>query len=166
MKKPWLIALVALVACQKSETVSDFTGNEASYGLIQASSYTVNGTVRFKERKDGGTTVQLQLKGTSGTAQLPVHLHLGDVADNGTDIVALLNSVDAKTGISETVISELADDSKVSYKDLLKLSAYVNVHASSSGPQSNVILVAGNIGSNGTKLSSNSRIGVCSSKTP
>jgi hypothetical protein len=165
MKTQWLIALAILAGCQKSEVVSEFTGNQASYGLVQASQYAVSGTVTFKERKDGSTTVAVQLNGTDGTAQLPVHLHMGDVSANGAAIAALLNSADAKTGISSTIISQLADGTKVAYKDLLKLSAYINIHAANSGPESNVILAAGNIGVNGTKASSGARmqIGVCKS---
>lgn len=164
MKNLWVIALIVLASCQKSETVSDFTGNQSTYGLVQASQYAVSGTVVFKERKDGGTTVQVQLKGTDGNTQLPLHLHMGDVSSNGAVVAALLSPVNAKTGISETVITQLADETKVSYKDLMKLAAYLNVHASDSGPESNVILAAGNIGANGTKMSANLQIGVCQTK--
>lgn len=161
MKAQWLIAMVVLAGCQKNEAVSEFTGNQASYGLVQASQYAVSGTVTFKERKDGATTVLIQLKGTDGTIQLPVHLHLGDVTSNGAAVAAVLTPAYAKTGASETVISQLADQTKISYKDLLKLSAYINIHASATGPESAVILAAGDIGVNGTKISSSSRIGVC-----
>ncbi len=165
MKAQWLIAMAVLAGCQKNEVVSEFTGNQASYGLVQASQYAVSGMVTFKDRKDGATTVSVQLTGTDGTAQLPVHLHMGDVATNGATVAAILNPVYGQTGKSETILSQLADQTKVSYRDLLKLSAYINVHASISGPQSAVILAAGNIGANGTKTSSaSSRIGVCSSK--
>jgi hypothetical protein len=164
MKARWLIAMAVLTGCQKNEAVSEFTGNQASYGLVQASQYAVSGTVTFKERKDGATTVIVQLTGTDGTAQLPVHLHMGNVATNGAAIAAILNPAYGKTGKSETIISQLADQTKVSYRDLLKLSAYINVHASISGPESAVILAAGNIGVNGTKTSSALQIGVCSNK--
>ncbi|HEV8513605.1 MAG TPA: hypothetical protein VGQ59_10020, partial [Cyclobacteriaceae bacterium] len=122
MKAKWVIAMAVLAGCQKNEVVSDFTGNQASYGLVQASQYAVSGTVTFKERKDGATTVLVQLKGTDGTTQLPVHLHLGDVTSNGALIAAVLTPATAKTGTSETIISQLADQTKISYKDLLKLS--------------------------------------------
>lgn len=164
MKAQWLIGFAILMGCQKNDAVSEFTGNQATYGLVQASQYAVSGTVTFKERKDGGTTVLVQLKGTDGTAQLPVHLHMGDVSSNGAAIAAILNPAVGNTGKSETIITQLADQTKVSYRDLLNLSAYINVHASVSGPQSAVILAAGNIGVNGTKSSSSLQIGVCSNK--
>jgi hypothetical protein len=164
MKAQWLIAIAVLTGCQKNEVVSEFTGNQASYGLTPASQYAVSGTVTFKERKDGATTVLIQLTGTDGTSQLPVHLHMGDVSANGAAIAAVLTPAYGKTGTSQTIISQLADQTKVSYRDLLKLSAYINVHASVSGPESAVILAAGNIGANGTKTSSALQIGVCSNK--
>lgn len=157
----WIV--VGLAACQKSEVVSEFTGNQAVYGLIQASQYQVSGTVTFKERKDGSTSIVIQLEGTDGTTELPAHLHMGDVASNGAEVAALLNPVNAKTGKGETILAKLANETKVSYKDLIKLAAYVNIHASLTGPESSIVLAAGNIGSNGTATSSASRIGVCSS---
>jgi hypothetical protein len=164
MKAQWLIAFAVLIGCQKSEVVSPYTGNQASYGLVQVSSYPVSGTVTFKERKDGATTILLKLQGTDGSNQLPVHLHLGDMSTNAPDIAALLNPADAKTGVSETIITQLANETKVSYRDLIKLSAYINVHASISGPESAVVLAAGNIGVNGTKSIPNGRVGICTSK--
>ncbi|MBS1490732.1 MAG: hypothetical protein JSS93_09405 [Bacteroidetes bacterium] len=141
-----LIFLTSSMACQKSEVVSEFTGNQASYGLIQTSAYPVSGTVTFKERKDGTTTVLIQLNGTSGSDRLPVHLHRGSAAANALEVVVPLNTLNASTGVSTTVVSQLTDGTKISYSDLLKVSGYVNVHASSGGPESAVILVAGNVG--------------------
>ena len=166
MKAYWVLSVAILLGCQKSEVISDFTGNEASYGLVQASQYAISGTVTFKERKDGTTTILVKLAGTSGAALLPVHMHLGDLSVDGAPVAFLLKPVNSQTGTSETIITQLADETKVTYKSLLKLSAYINVHLASTGAESNIILAAGNIGTNGTKSSANGRIqiGVCSSK--
>jgi hypothetical protein len=85
----------------------------------------------------------------------------GNIASSGSATFALLKPVYGKTGTSETVISRLADETKVSYADLLKLSAYLNVHLADFGPESSVILAAGNIGTRGNENSINSRIGLC-----
>jgi len=165
MKILWVVILLELVACQKSEVVSVYTGNEAKYGLIPASQYTeISGTVTLKERKDGSTTILVQLSGTktNGDEKFPVHLHQGDIASNGSTTLALLSPVFAKTGISETVISQLGDETKVTYTDLLKLSAYLNVHLSDYGNGASIILAAGNIGvASSGKIASSSRIGLC-----
>src|SRR5688500_2074927 len=77
-----MLALVAfLCACQENNTANDdFTGNETTYALASGSAYPVNGTVTFKEKKDGTAWVRLELSGTEGELKHPVHLHLGSIA--------------------------------------------------------------------------------------
>ncbi len=159
MKHSILFIFILLASCQKSEVVSEFTGSQAVYSLLAGSNYNVNGTVTFKERKDGTTTVDIQLAGTDGVSKLPVHLHMGNISTPDANIALLLSPVDSNTGKSETIISALANDSIVSYKALLALSACVKVHLAESGPGRSIILAAGNIGSNGTTLA-NGRTGV------
>ncbi len=165
MKYVWLLALVgSLAACQKSELVSEFTGSQAVYALAAGSSYNINGSVTFKERKDGTTTVLIQLTGTEGEAKLPVHLHLGDITTPDADIALLLSPVTAASGKSETVVTTLANESKVSYKELLAMAACVKVHLAESGAGRSVILAAGNIGANGSSMA-NGRLGVAVCKS-
>ena len=49
-----LIIGLALTACQSDENslTSEFTGNEVTYALYQASLYPVSGSVTFKEKRD------------------------------------------------------------------------------------------------------------------
>lgn len=165
MKALLMMIAVLLMCCQQSELVSEFTGNETVYALLPGSEYPVSGEVIFKERKDGTTTVLVELSGTNGSQKFPVHLHLGDITTPDADIAALLSPVDAQTGKSETIVSSLADETKISYQQLIVLAASIKVHLDSSGPGRDVILAAGNIGSNGSKISPNGRfsIGVCAS---
>lgn len=160
-----MVMAALLLSCQQSELVSEFTGNETVYGLLPGSDYPVSGEVTFKERKDGTTTVLVELTGTNGSQKFPVHLHLGDITTPDAEIAALLSPVDAQTGKSETIISALADETKLSYQELIVLAASIKVHLDSSGPGRDIILAAGNIGSNGSKVSPNGRfsIGVCAS---
>ena len=139
-------AVFAVWACSETELVSDFTGRETVYALQAASEYPVSGTVTFKERKDGQTTVLVELNGTSGPAQHPVHLHLGDLATADADIAALLTPLTAATGQSETRLARLADETAVTYTDLIGLRASVKIHLADIGPERDIILAAGNIG--------------------
>lgn len=66
------------MGCQKSEVVSEFTGNETTYSLQPGAQFAISGTVTFKERKGGKIDGFIQLSGTDGDAKYPVHLHLGD----------------------------------------------------------------------------------------
>ena len=141
-----ILFVVVLLSCQESETVSDFTGNEISYELVAGSEYDVNGTISFKERVDGFTTVLIQLKGTDGDAKHPVHLHLGTIATPQAAVAALLSPVIAANGKSETLLDRLADDTPIHYKDISNLEACIKIHLSEQGSGRDVILAGGNIG--------------------
>ncbi len=159
------VMTAALMACQESESVtSDFTGNEAVYALQQASDLDVSGTVTFKEKRDGTADVLVVLNGTEGNAEHPVHLHLGNIAEPAADVAALLNPVIGSTGNSETSLVRLADESAITYTQLLDLNACIKVHLGASGPDRDIILAGGNIGlSSKADPSGRSGIGVCKS---
>lgn len=160
-----ILFLVVLLSCQEPEGVSEFTGNELTYELVAGSDYDVSGTISFKERVDGFTTVNIQLKGTDGTAKHPVHLHLGTIATPQASVAALLSPVDASDGSSETLLDRLADDTPVKYSDISKIEACIKIHLSESGPGRDVILAGGNIGESYVKELSAGRQGfaVCKS---
>jgi len=160
----FLAAFFLFVACQDSENISDFTGNETTYALQQGSEYAVSGTATLKERRDGSTTVLITLAGTDGNTKLPVHVHLGDINQAAAEVAVLLNPVIGKTGISETTISKLADDSILSYNDMIKLAACIKIHLSDTGAGRDVILAAGNIGSVSSFPTGRLGIGICKSE--
>jgi hypothetical protein len=163
-----LIAIaIFFCSCQESETVkADFTGNESLYPLVSGSTYPVNGTVTFKERKDGSTLIQVEISGTEGEIKHPVHLHLGNITSPDADIAALLNPVLGKTGVSETVLSATADELVITYQQLIQLNACIKIHLSDVGPDKNIILAAGNIGAATSDGNPGGRmeIGVCKSE--
>lgn len=162
-----LLAVVLLSCQQEPEAVSEFTGNEFSYELVAGSEYNVNGTISFRERVDGFTTVLISLNGTDGTAKHPVHLHLGTLSTPQADVAALLSPVAAASGKSETLLQRLADDTPILYKNISKLEACIKIHMSDSGPDRDIILAGGNIGESYVKELSNpgrkSGIAVCRS---
>ncbi|MBK7651985.1 MAG: hypothetical protein IPJ20_16415 [Flammeovirgaceae bacterium] len=150
---------VVLIACQENETTSEFTGNESTYALQPGAQYNTPGTVTIKEERRN-LYLLVTLRGTSGNNKLPLHLHLGDLATPGADVAALLNPVDSKTGTSETILTQLADETTISYADLIKLDACIKVHLSDTGPEKDIILAGGNIGQSVTKAISSGRIGM------
>lgn len=164
----WVLAgALLLLACQEDDrTNQEFTGNETVYSLQQASDYVVDGTVTFKEKNDGTTVVVVALSGTEGSIEHPVHLHLGNISAPGADVAALLNPVVGKTGLSETTLKQLSNETVVTYKELIKLDACIKVHLASSGPDRDIILAGGNVGSAAVidPLTGRSGIGVCKSE--
>lgn len=161
------LVLLNLNACQENETVTtDFTGNESTYALLAGSLYPVNGTVTFKEKKDGSALIRVELSGTEGEIKHPVHLHFGNVSTPDADISALLNPVTGNTGISETHLTMLADESAITYQQLTKLDACIKIHLSDSGPDKDIILAGGNIGAASAAELASGRIaiGICKSE--
>lgn len=168
MKKLIYVLFLAavLTACQDNDAVeqSDFTGNESSYALLAGSTYPITGTVTFKEKKDGTALIMIEVTGTEGDIEHPVHLHLGNVASPDADVTALLNPVIGKTGKSETTLSKLADESSITYRQLVELAACVKIHLAAAGPDKNIILAAGNIGKSADTSSGRMGISVCKSE--
>jgi hypothetical protein len=159
MKRVLFFSALVILGCQEPAPVQLFTGNEITYELIQGSpDYAVNGTATLKERIDGFTQVQINLNGTSGEAMHPVHLHLGNISTPDAEIAAMLNHVVASSGLSVTLLRELADDTPIHYEELIQLSACIKIHLSESGPGRDVILAAGNIGAAYTNAISGGRV--------
>lgn len=160
-----ILILAAGWSCQDNEaSKNDFTGNETTYSLQAGSSYPVSGTITFREKTDGSTFALIVLTGTEGSLQHPVHLHLGDLSTPGAEIAALLNPVKGNTGKSETVFGQLADESLITYQQLIKLDACIKVHLAAAGPERDIVLAGGNIGEAASAVS-NGRMewGVCKS---
>jgi hypothetical protein len=158
------IVLVMFFGCQDNDGIStDFTGNETVYTLQAGSVYPISGTATFKEKKDGSTIVVINLSGTEGDVQHPVHLHVGNVSAPDAEVAALLTSVTGSTGKSETALTTLADETSITYSELMALGACIKVHLADSGPGRNIILAAGNVGSS-VNAKSSDEIAVCKSE--
>jgi hypothetical protein len=156
-----------LISCNETESPNnEFTGNETVYALEQGSAYNVSGTVIIKEKVDGTAFIEVNLSGTEGGIEHPTHLHMGNISTPGADVAALLNPVTGKTGRSETHLTQLADESAISYSELVNLNACIKVHLASSGPDRDIILAGGNIGMATIPDVSGGRIGfgVCKSE--
>jgi hypothetical protein len=150
MKKVVLMigVLSSIMACQDNTYLSksDLTGKELVYTLEAGSVYNISGVVSFKEKKDGSTLVSILLNGTENGGLHPVHLHIGNIATPDAAIAAILNPVSGSSGKSETHLTNLADESTITFNDLKTWNACIKVHLSEAGPNSNIILSGGNIG--------------------
>jgi hypothetical protein len=161
-----LIIGLTMLGCQERENgLEEFTGNELVYSLQSGSVYDISGTITFKERKDGSSQVYVNLSGTEGNIELPVHLHLGDISEADADVAALLNPVIGSIGKSETHLTKLANELPISFADIKELNASIKIHLSETGPGRDIILAAGNIGAALDNASSGRfGIGVCKSE--
>lgn len=161
-----VVFLGVLIACE-DKYASVYTGNEVTYSLQTGSLYNLSGTVTLKERTDGSTSVVVNLSGTDGAATHPVHLHLGYISDTGAAVAAQLAPLAAKTGLSETHLTRLADETPITYTGMKELVANVKIHLAETGPGRDIILAGGNIG-RGVTAPANGRLrsdfGVCKSE--
>jgi hypothetical protein len=160
----YLLIVFALGCSQDDPTVeeeSNFTGRDITYALESASEFNISGTAVLKERIDLSTDIVIKLNKTfQENAQFPVHLHLGDITTDQADVAALLQPVNAENGISETVLTILADESKVTFDNIKQMNACIKIHLSATGAEKDIILAAGNIGTAVSKNPSGGRLGI------
>lgn len=150
----WVAFVVLLTSCtEKAPFEEEFTGNEITYQLQQASEYNIEGAVTFKERFDGSAIIEIQLMGTEGDVYFPAHLHYGDIFQPDAEMAAQLTPVYGVSGKSSTLINSLANEEQVTYEELLKMDGHIKVHLAADGYDYKTILAAGNIGSNGIEIS-------------
>ena len=158
------LIVFALGCSQDDPTVDEganFTGRDITYALESASDFNISGTAVLKERIDLSTNIIIKLNRTfQGNAELPVHLHLGDITTDQADVAALLQPVNAESGISETVLTILADESKVTFEDIKQMNACIKIHLSATGPEKDIILAAANIGAAVSKNPLGGRLGI------
>lgn len=158
------IGLVLFFGCQENDGIStDFTGNETVYALQAGSVYEVSGTATFKEKTDGSTVIVIDVTATASGTQHPVHLHLGNISEPDADVAARLTSINGDTGKSETTLTMLADESSITYNQLVALGACIKIHLADSGPDRDIILAAGNTGSS-VSAKTSGEITVCKSE--
>jgi hypothetical protein len=158
-----MVLAVLFWSCQENEAIdAAFTGNETVYALQAGSTYPINGTATFREKKDGSTVISILLTGTEGNVQHPVHLHLGTLATPDADVAALLTPVFGSSGKSETTLTLLADETTITYNQLISLDACIKIHLAEAGSDRDIILAGGNIG-NSTAAKTSDRIAVCKS---
>lgn len=163
-----LLGSVSFMGCgDNSPNITDeFTGKETTFTLDQASDFPIFGTVTFKERMDLDVQVTVELEGTEGDISHPVHLHYGNLSTPDAEIAVLLNDLDAKTGVSQTDISVLSDESTFRFDDLANFEGSVKIHLAASGDGRNVVLAGGNVGLSADKANTGGRqkIAICKSK--
>ncbi|WOK07126.1 hypothetical protein RT717_00640 [Imperialibacter roseus] len=143
-----VIGLLAMVACKDEEIdPAALTGKSVTYSLFTgAQDWGYKGDATLAERNDGNTLLTIELTGPSGTTQFPAHLHYGAYSLEA-DMAAMLTPVDAATGKSETLLTQLANGDEISYDELINFDGHIKVHLG-DGDNKSVILAYGNIGSN------------------
>lgn len=124
---------------------NELTGASVSYQLNEVDVPGIEGTATFYQRQNGTSLAVIELENTIPGASYPSHIHENDVATTGP-IIFTFNNIDGDTGISETNVEFLDDDTPFGYDEVVTVNGYINVHLSDS--QLDVLVAQGNIGSN------------------
>ncbi|MCL6258187.1 hypothetical protein M3O96_03760 [Aquiflexum sp. TKW24L] len=151
MKKLAFIFLSALllISCEQDKE-SLYTSNELTYNLYQGSDFAYTGKVQIKELLNGDLELTLELNGEKNKDPyyFPSHLHFGSYDSADSPIAFQLDPVDIRTLKSVTILGRLSDGSKLQFADLDTFDGHIKVHLADSGPEYQVILSVGNIGTN------------------
>ncbi|SFU12419.1 hypothetical protein SAMN04489724_4110 [Algoriphagus locisalis] len=148
-----LLVLIGFGSCSESDQ-DLYTGQKLDFQLYKASDFDYSGTFSVRELIDGNLEVTIQLVGERSTAAttFPAHLHYGSYTDPDAPMAVMLTPVSGADLLSKTVLGTLMDGTKLSFEDMKTFDGHVKVHLANEGPDYEVILVAGNVGSNVEEL--------------
>jgi len=146
-----LIIMVLLWSCGTDEE-DIYTQNFMSYPLIAGSDFDFEGVANIRELRAGGVEVELILSGDKATEPYfyPAHLHFGAYDSPSAAMAQMLSPIDARTLISNTLITHLHDGSGMDFNRFTNFDGHIKVHLAEDGPDYNTILVVGNVGANVT----------------
>jgi len=134
------------------------------YELPALSANEISGNLTVSKNDDGSATFYIKLDGTIRGFDYPTHLHYGDLSVPNASVAMLLTPTSGDTGISETVVSLLSDDSAVTYEEIITGNFSLKIHLGDNNEDKQIILAASNLGSafdeHGTKS-----VAICSSNT-
>ncbi|MFC3880987.1 hypothetical protein ACFOSV_12395 [Algoriphagus namhaensis] len=147
----YLIPLVLLiVSCNKDSEQRGYK-NSVRFELFQSSDFEYTGFLEVFELNDGKVRMDIQLTGAnSPSLDFPAHLHFGAYDAPVAEIAAMLNPINGSDLKSSTILPTLADGEVLSFEDFQSFDGHIKIHLAAEGPDYEVILVSGNIGSNYT----------------
>ncbi|MEP1258131.1 hypothetical protein, partial [Algoriphagus sp.] len=144
-----IILLAAVWSCSESDP-EIYNGKQLEYELNKTSEFDYTGNVTIKELTDGNLELTIQLVGakSNSATSFPAHLHFGSYTDPEAPMALMLNPVNGADLQSKTILGELMSGDKLSFEEMKNFDGHIKVHLASEGPDYQVILVAGNVGSN------------------
>ncbi|WP_143960887.1 hypothetical protein [Litoribacter populi] len=143
------LILIFLFACNSQEDEL-YTGRELQYQLFSSSEYDYFGVASVRELIRGGIEIEIQLEGESSNDvyYYPAHLHFGEATEQSTDMAFMLNPVDARVLLSITTFRYLVDGTEMNFERFSEFNGHIKIHLAEDGPEYQVILALGNVGSN------------------
>ncbi|MBZ9779579.1 CHRD domain-containing protein [Psychroflexus sp. CAK8W] len=124
---------------------NELTGESKNYELEERAVPGISGSVLFEERLNGEALATISLEGTPDGGEHPAHIHMNTAVEGG-GILYTFNPVNGTTGMSQSNVAALDDETEFGYADVLGVDGYVNVHLSAD--DLGTIVAQGDIGQN------------------
>ncbi|MBT0810410.1 hypothetical protein KIH41_03860 [Litoribacter ruber] len=143
------ILLFGFFSCNTDEE-EIYTGRELQYQLFPGSEFDFSGVATVRELIRGGVELQIQLEGqkSNDIYYYPAHLHFGEASEAGANMAYMLNPVDARALLSITSFRYLTDGTEMNFERFSDFNGHIKIHLAEDGPEYQVILALGNVGSN------------------
>ena len=124
---------------------NELTGESINYNLSEVDVTGISGTATFFQRTNGEALAVIVLENTPVDGMHPAYMYANDV-DTGGSVMFTFNPIDGNTGVSQTNLAALDDDTVFGFEDVSDVNGHIKVHLSST--QLATIVAQGNIGSN------------------
>ncbi|TYA56016.1 CHRD domain-containing protein [Formosa maritima] len=123
---------------------NELTGDFISYNLNEVDMSGISGSATFYGRTSGEALAVILLQNTPIDGIHPAFMYSNDVDTPGT-VLFSFSPVDGNTGISQTNLATLDDDTPFGFTDVLGVNGNIKVHLNNVQP---TVIAQGNIGSN------------------
>lgn len=167
-----LLVFVIVFACDPDVEEEIYTGREVKYEMLKGAffEHETSGFIVVRERVDQSIDIEINMEGTLPNAYHPVHLHYGNLEDNGlvAEFLTYMEDRGNRKSQSVTHIKFLRnEDTPMTFDKFLEMDGSIKVHMEESGEFKDLILGASEIGSNYKyQLSGNTKaITICNGKT-
>ncbi|KEO72425.1 hypothetical protein [Anditalea andensis] len=97
---------------------------ETTFPIEQIENSGVFGEITFLKTDENSTLITVRLNGTQDGNVYPVRIHSTSPEQDGP-VVRELNAINGATGISETIVTDLADGTSTTYEDWVGFDGYV-----------------------------------------
>jgi len=135
---PLILLLLFITSCETDDDPipEQF---ETTFSIEELDDSGVFGEITFLKTDNNSTLITVRLDGTQTGNSHPVRIHSTSPEQEGP-VVRQLNPVNGSTGISQTLVTVLADGTATTYEDWVSFDGYVLIHESEENMEMQIAL--------------------------
>lgn len=130
------ITMAGMSSCKKE---GDKVLRSKTYTMTTYDNSGITGTVEFKEKSDGSTTINIKMWGATNGVAYPAHIHSGPITAPGSPVI------DFATITASGTTAEKSQDVSTDYDDMLNFDGCFVAH---NPADISMYVLVGNIGKN------------------